>query len=157
MICFYKSISIIFWFKSSQVKCDGSSIHGDDFTTSYSPTTWPKLLTSATLRSTIRCHWWRLLYYIVSIAIIIHVISIPCLLRISLVVTSMSYNDTLIMITIFHHLDWCFICYWYHRILIVMTLATIYFHQVYLLAPSLLSCYNINNHAQFDHLCRWRR
>ena len=41
MICLYESISILFWFKSSQVKCIGSSLHGDDFTTSYSPTTWP--------------------------------------------------------------------------------------------------------------------
>jgi len=98
MICIYKSMSIVFWFKSSQVKCDGSSLHGADFTTSSSPATWPKLSTSVTIRSTIwiwfvlsfclptpysiRSYSWQLLYYIVSIAIMIQVISIPCLLRI---------------------------------------------------------------------------
>ena len=44
--------TFLFWFKSSQVKCIGSSLHGDNFTTSYSPTTWPRLLTTTTLHST---------------------------------------------------------------------------------------------------------
>ena len=62
------------------------------------------------------------------------------------------------MITIFQHLDWCSFCYWYHRILIVMTLETIYLPDVHLYAPSLISWYNINNHVHFVHLCcRGRR
>jgi len=58
---------------------------------------------------------------------------------------------------ILHHLDWCFICYWYHRTLIVMTLVTIYFHQVHLLASSIFSCYNIKktiNCSRSSHVNR---
>ena len=61
------------------------------------------------------------------------------------------------MITIFQYIDWCSICYWYHRILIVMTLETIYFPQIHLLAPSLISWYNINNHVHIFPLCYWGR
>ena len=78
----------------------------------------------------IRWYWWWLLYYVVFIAIMIPVISILYLLRISFVVTSLFYNDTITMIIIFQHLDWCFIWYWSHRLLIILTLETIYFHQV---------------------------
>ena len=60
--------------------------------------------------------WWCLLYsYVrlriclihVSIAIMIQEILILCILRISLVVLSISSNNPIIMITIFQHLNWC--------------------------------------------------
>ena len=46
-------------------------LHEYDFLSLCLPTPYP-----------IRCYWWPLLYYVVSITIMIHVISIPCLLRI---------------------------------------------------------------------------
>ena len=74
MICLYVSTSILFYFrfkssqvkssqvKSSQVKCVGSSFHHDDYTTSYSPPTWPSLSISSNLRPTTRL--WPISYRI---------------------------------------------------------------------------------------------
>jgi len=157
-LCLYKSITILFWFNSSQVKCIGSSLHGDDFTTGYSPTTWPRLSTTSTTllsilriwillvglppQSPIQCYWWRFLYYVVSIVIMIQEISISCLLRMSLVITSVSYNDNNLSIS------------WLMSHLLLVSSNTDrndpwddLFSQVHLLAPSLISWYNINNHV----------
>ena len=64
----------------------------------------------------IRCYWWCLLYFYVwlrlclfhvPIAIMKQEILILCILRISLVVLSISSHHPIIMIIIFQHLNWC--------------------------------------------------
>ena len=169
----YESIYILFWFKSSRVTCFGPSFHGDDYTTSFISTT---RLCSITYRVDIIMYNASLslpsmsintLSYtmILMVIIILRLIYCyydtcdldPCLLRIPLVITSISYNDTTIMIIIFQHIDWCSIWYWCHRILIIMTLETIYFYQVHLLVSSLTSWSNINNNDHSVNLCCLKR
>jgi len=75
-------IALVF-FILIQVKCVGSNIHDADFTTSYSYTTWPRLSTSTTLRSTIWIWFFVDLYtYTLSYTMLLMVLII--LLRLTL-------------------------------------------------------------------------